>query len=260
MKPSNKLDTIRWFIKRPQYLSHAFDILRFKIKKNREAERPEATKWAKEKSISKNSLYKKLNLDVEDIYADYPKEMAFGESRMAKCPIAMGGEGALNLLYNLVYQGKAGNAVETGVAYGWSSLAILLAMHTRSEGKLVSIDLPYIQKNNDPWVGCVIPPEHHARWLLKSGSDRMYLKKVLDTTNNITFVHYDSDKSFYGRKWAYPKLWDALSPGGFFVSDDIQDNFAFKEFCEALAMEPLIIEHLGKYVGILQKPESIHAN
>jgi hypothetical protein len=53
--------------------------------------------------------------------------------------------------------------------------------------------------------------------------------------------------------FAYPLLWDALVPGGIFISDDIQDNIAFKEFSEKIHIRPIIIEHQGKYVGILQK-------
>ena len=52
----------------------------------------------------------------------------------------------------------------------------------------------------------------------------------------LDLCHYDSDKSYYGRRWAYPKLWEALKTGGIFISDDIQDNWAFKEFCVSQRM------------------------
>jgi hypothetical protein len=56
-----------------------------------------------------------------------------------------------------------------------------------------------------------------------------------------------------GRMWASPLLWNALKDGGFFVSDDINDNLAFKDFCESVDRKPVIVEHLGKYVGVIVK-------
>ena len=65
--------------------------------------------------------------------------------------------------------------------------------------------------------------------------------------------HYDSDKSYTGRIFAYPLLWNALQKNGIFISDDIQDNIAFIEFCEQVNKKPIVIEHLGKYVGLIKK-------
>lgn len=55
---------------------------------------------------------------------------AFSEARQrpAECPPKMGRAGDLELLYGLVRCFGARRVVETGVAYGWSSLAILLAL------------------------------------------------------------------------------------------------------------------------------------
>ena len=69
----------------------------------------------------------------------------------------------------------------------------------------------------------------------------------------LDLCHYDSDKTYYGRRWAYPKLWKALRPGGIFVSDDIQDNFAFREFVESRSLDYRVVESQGKYVGVCRK-------
>ena len=53
--------------------------------------------------------------------------------------------------------------------------------------------------------------------------------------------------------WATPLLWSALKKNCFLVVDDINDNFAFKHFCESVKKNPIIIEHLGKYVGVIIK-------
>ena len=49
------------------------------------------------------------------------------------------------------------------------------------------------------------------------------------TGGSIDLCHYDSDKSWWGRAYAF-LLWKALKPGGLFISDDIQDNMFFAEF------------------------------
>ena len=56
--------------------------------------------------------------------------------------------------------------------------------------------------------------------------------------------------------WAYALLWDALEPGGYFVSDDVSDNEAFREFSESVEREPTVIRpgtDGEKYVGVLVK-------
>ena len=74
----------------------------------------------------------------------------------------------------------------------------------------------------------------------------------------IDLCHYDSDKTYVGRMWAYDLLWDALEPGGFFVSDDIGDNDVFRVFAKSVAAEPIVVESERydanvKYVGVLRK-------
>jgi hypothetical protein len=54
--------------------------------------------------------------------------------------------------------------------------------------------------------------------------------------------------------FAYPLLWNALRPGGFFISDDIQDNLGFHDFCIKNQFNPVIVESNGKYIGVIKKP------
>ena len=82
------------------------------------------------------------------------------------------------------------------------------------------------------------------------------------TLKEIDLCHYDSDKTYKGRCWAYPILWKALRPGGYFISDDIEDNFAFREFVDKLGLEPIIVsspeyrndDYYVKYAGVIKKP------
>tara|TARA_B100000768_G_scaffold164883_1_gene167109 strand:- start:2541 stop:2861 length:321 start_codon:yes stop_codon:yes gene_type:complete len=93
--------------------------------------------------------------------------------------------------------------------------------------------------------------EESSKWCQHNCiSQEEALKKL---NHNIDICHYDSDKGYTGRKWSSPILWSSLKNGGLFVSDDINDNLAFKHFCQSVSRKPIIIEHQGKYVGIIQK-------
>ena len=83
--------------------------------------------------------------------------------------------------------------------------------------------------------------------------DRQALPKALEQMPQIDMCYYDSDKSCSGRMFAYPLLWDALRQGGIFVSDDIDDNFAFMDFCEKYGLEPLIAKNGERFVGVIRK-------
>jgi predicted O-methyltransferase YrrM len=177
---------------------------------------------------------------------------------MRTCPVKMGGAANLELLYFLAEHVGATTAIETGVAYGWSSLALLLSFRARTDSCLVSTDRPYPGTNSGRYVGCVVPESLKRGWHLIRRADKEALPEALKILTEIDICHYDSDKSRKGRQWAYPLLWDALKPGGFFVSDDVGDNLAFRHFCHRHGVQPLIV-HMSalsgkKYVGILQKP------
>ena len=69
--------------------------------------------------------------------------------------------------------------------------------------------------------------------------------------------HYDSDKTYDGKTWALPKLWDMIKEGGVLICDDVNDNLAFRDFCEERNIDPIIAKtfdsQVVKYVGIAVK-------
>ena len=166
----------------------------------------------------------------------------------------MGGAGDINLLYAATILSGALHVVETGVAYGWSSLAILAALESRDGGWLVSVDMPYPKMNNEDFVGIVVPERLRNQWALVREPDRNGLVKAMARFGgSIDLCHYDSDKSWYGRQFGYRLMWEALRSGGVFISDDIQDNFAFREFVEANQLVYAITGYEDKFVGIARK-------
>ena len=118
------------------------------------------------------------------------------------------------------------------MAFGWSSLALLLSLRNRPAARLASVDMPYPKINNDAYVGCIVPEDLRTRWTLLRYADREGLPKALQLLGALDLCHYDSDKRYRSRMWAYPLLWNALRPGGLLLSDDIGDNVAFRDCCK----------------------------
>jgi predicted O-methyltransferase YrrM len=137
----------------------------------------------------------------------YPDLFARCDEIARSCPARMGGAANLDLLYALSEHLQALRVVETGVSYGWSSLALLLSLRKRAGARLISTDLPY---PNEPeverYTGCLVPQELHDQWTLLRMADRDGLPQVLGLFSEIDLCHYDSDKSYAGRMWAYPLL------------------------------------------------------
>ena len=143
--------------------------------------------------------------------------------------------------------------METGVAYGWSSFAALASLVHRN-GTLYSSDMPYIlQNHSEDFVGCVIPQKYRNNWDLYRFADKESLPKIFGKVDSFDVVHYDSDKSYDGRIWAYNLLFSKVREGGIFMSDDIGDNAAFKDFCETMGLKPYVVEFDGKYAGLIIK-------
>ena len=83
--------------------------------------------------------------------------------------------------------------------------------------------------------------------------DRQGLPRALRAGQPIDLAHYDSDKSYHGRSFAYNTIWDSMSTGAILVSDDISDNLAFKEFAEGVGRTPIVVKWNRKYQGIVIK-------
>jgi predicted O-methyltransferase YrrM len=221
-------------------------------------------------SIEVEPELKRLGIsDVEALSLLFPKaeigrsfqdahavEIEKSQTRVHVATDRLGGAAALDFLYRCIKLQKAKSVIETGVAYGWSSFAILAAMSEIGGGSLVSIDFPQFGTSGQS-VGLAVPPELKKNWNLLTGPDRQLLQPAIKQLGQLDLCHYDSDKSVGGRKFAYPLLWSALKVGGIFIADDIADNRSFVEFANEVKREPLIIathESKGtKYIGVIKK-------
>jgi len=216
--------------------------------------RAQAESWCGERAITTAEALEKITKlkPSKTFTSQFPEIYKLSEAVAAACPVKMGGAGDLDLLYQLAEYCQARRVIETGVAYGWSSLALLLSLKKRN-GLLVSTDLPYLGLDNDLYVGCVVPDELRGNWNLLRGADRQRIPDAIRLAGFLDLCHYDSDKSYAGRMWSYPRLWKALHSGGIFISDDIGDNMGFADFARSVGTEPIIVRSSEKYAGILIK-------
>jgi predicted O-methyltransferase YrrM len=215
-------------------------------------------RW-EEAAIDTESALRRLGVSapVISLRRRFPELWIAAERRVEECPIpfqelGIGGGADVELLYYLCRHLRAHRVLETGVALGWSSLAVLLALAAAAGARLHSVDLPYTRLRATKWVGIVVPPSLKAFWTLHRMADREGLPRAL-AEGPFDLCHYDSDKSVEGRLWAYPRMWEALRPGGVLISDDIGDNQAWRTFCAQTGRDTIVVRSGSKHVGILVK-------
>lgn len=262
MTKSSRLKTLVWFLQRPSLYPQMLHMATRKLSpsyKTQNETGAAAAAWCEQRAIEPAAAIEQITGVPAGPSIDrvFPEVFAEAAVRAKRSPIDMGGPGDLLLLYRVAEHLKAVAAIETGVAFGWSSLAMLLSLSTRPGARLVSTDMPIPREGSDMHVGCVVPSSLSNGWSIVKNADRQALPQAVQTLSTIDMCHYDSDKSYEGRMWAYPLLWRTLRPGGIFISDDINDNFAFRDFAASIGQTPIVIRvretASTKYVGVLTK-------
>ncbi len=166
--------------------------------------------------------------------------------------VKMGGMADLNLIYNITKKTKPQNILETGVAFGWSTLAFSLSKKKNS--KIFSIDLPYPFKNSQNYIAKALPENLKKNIRFFFGIDTEILNQLFFKKKMFDIIHYDSDKSFEARKKNYEIIWKMLRNNGCFISDDISDNTAFEQFVKKFKIKNFyILQCEGKFVGVAIK-------
>lgn len=169
--------------------------------------------------------------------------------RLAHTQVQFGGGGAFALLYFLVRKHEPEHVLETGVAAGWSSAAILSALNRNGQGHLWSSDFPYFrQAGADDAIGILVDEPLRARWTLRTDGDRTNLPALLADMPRVDMLHYDSDKTAKGRRFALDQIAAKRHADTIVMFDDIQDNWQYRDDFHDTGV---IFEERGKYVGAL---------
>jgi hypothetical protein len=164
--------------------------------------------------------------------------------------VDLGGPAGVELLYFLTRALRPAEALETGVAAGWSTAAILAALAANGGGRLHSSDFPLF-RISDPerYIGCVVPEELRGSWSLHLKGDRKNLPEILAHVPVVGLSHYDSDKTRAGREYFLRRVRSCTGPRHVLVMDDIQDNLVFREH---VATQPVyrVFAYQGKFIGL----------
>jgi hypothetical protein len=159
-------------------------------------------------------------------------------------------------LYFLCKLLKPDKVVETGVAYGLSSMYILQALHENNKGTLYSIDSVFLPWQSKEMIGAAIPVHLRKNWKLISGPSSKKLKNLLNSLQMIDIFFHDSLHTSKNMRFEFEISWPFIKDKGFLLSDDISSNNAFYEFYARLKLKPKILPqktNLGSFFGILQK-------
>jgi len=218
--------------------------------------------------IQVNLSWIQENLECYETYASKINPAIWLESKAIGTDIAkraedvlreieydLGGGAIYTFLYFIIRFTQPLNVVETGVAAGFSSYAILAALEKNKKGKLYSSDFPYFRlPNPEKYIGVIVPEDLKKGWSLFIEGDEKNLPKILNKVDSINLFHYDSDKSYTGRKKALAMVSNKLSQAPIILMDDIQDNSHFHDMVKDMNREDWhIFEFKGKYVGMIGK-------
>ena len=161
--------------------------------------------------------------------------------------LRIGGGARAELLYFLTRFTKPEVVVETGVAAGFSSMAFLSAMQRNGVGRLYSSDFPYFRADNpEEYVGILVPREMRTDWTLLLKGDDVNLPQILEAVDHIDLYHYDSDKSYAGRRFGIDIVKPKLAPSAIVMMDDIVDNVFFRDYV-AETHTPFVVFGAGEH-------------
>jgi predicted O-methyltransferase YrrM len=119
--------------------------------------------------------------------------------------------------------------VETGVAYGVSSLFVLKALEENGRGTLYSVDLPPLSSHYERFWGIAVPEGLEGRWRLHRGSSARLLPRLLEEIRTVDLFVHDSLHTCKNMRREFDTVWPHLRNGGLLLADDVERNMAFDE-------------------------------
>lgn len=211
-------------------------------------------KWLAEHSVLAQDCLGPLEPSLwAEAEAHYLRVNSEAKQIFSSLPVTLGGAGDTRLLYWLVRYMRPECVVETGVAAGFSSHAILSALTENGNGFLHSSDFPYFRlEDPEKYIGIIVPESLRARWRLYTKGDRVNLPQILSGIESVDMFHYDSDKRYAGRHRAMSLILEKMAPSGVILMDDIGDNEYFYHLTEQCASRPFwIFQFENKHIGML---------
>jgi predicted O-methyltransferase YrrM len=218
----------------------------------RPSHRDAALRWADGRAESLWDFGAGLDADLWAESEAWAAEFrTIARARLDEKAVPLGGAGHFQLVHFLVRYLRPKVVLETGVAAGYTSQAILSALEQNGEGTLFSSDFPYFRLDEpERYVGCLVDDALRPRWHLGVNGDRANLAEFAPEMDQIDFVHYDSDKSVEGRAFVMDAIRGKLSPDAVVVMDDIDDNTFFRDWVDRTGTPCRVFARGRKYVGL----------
>ncbi|MGS2648904.1 class I SAM-dependent methyltransferase [Streptosporangium sp. LJ11] len=225
-----------------------------RVSSGHDRERRAAHTWAAGQAEDLGTWGGRIDAALWQEGADFARTLAESArprvEALASAGVDLGGPGGVELLHFLTRILRPDTVLETGVAAGWSTSAILAAIRMNGTGHLFSSDFPFFRlPEPERYIGYVIPEELKGPWTLHTKGDRHNLEKILLPGREVDLVHYDSDKTRQGREFFLLRSQPHLSGNHILVMDDIQDNMVFQEYAETQAAYR-VFAYQGKFIGV----------
>lgn len=220
----------------------------------------ELENWLNAKKVSYEELAANINKDLWNESLEISSIIKTDAAKTIKeMGCDLGGGGIYPLITFFVRILKPEVVVETGVAAGFSSYAVLESLRRNKKGRLYSSDFPYFRlPEPEKYIGIIVPDTLKNNWKLYIDGDRKNLPKIIAQVNNIDIFHFDSDKSYLGRKYAMDLIVPKMNADGLLIMDDIQDNSFFYDYVTSKKInEFYIFEFENKFVGLIGKLSKI---
>ena len=119
--------------------------------------------------------------------------------------------------------------LETGVAYGVSSVFILKALEENGHGALYSVDLPPLRSEYERFWGIAVPEALRGRWMVHRGSSARVLPQLLQEIRTVDLFVHDSLHTHKNMHREFDTVWPHLRNGAVLLADDVERNLAFGE-------------------------------
>lgn len=216
----------------------------------------ENLRWIQSNCLSFEAFARELDADLWEETQRVSSSIAkHAQEILRTIEFDLGGGGIYPFLYFITRYTQPNCIVETGVAAGFSSSAFLSAIKANGKGRLYSSDFPYFRLSNpEQYIGVIVKASLQDNWTLYIDGDETNLPRILGEIDKIDIFHYDSDKSYSGRRTALSIISTAMRTDWIILMDDIQDNTHFIDHIRTTGVpEWAIFEFEGKYAGMIGK-------
>lgn len=183
-------------------------------------------------STNKNTLQEMMKKVVDREKSKYPTK-----NHIRMWPV---------ILYWICKISKPNIVMETGVNKGYSTALILHALAENRHGILYSIDLPPPSFASLGFEsGVVVPNELKDRWELLIGKSQEIQPVLLSRVQEIDIFIHDSEHTYENMMFEWSTVWPHITHGGLLISDDVDNNQAFADFCRDVKAEYIVYGRLG---------------